>query len=359
MMIRATLVTVAACGLLGLGAAAAPAAVAATPGGSTWNADAKAFRAQIGSLYDFVCPAGGTVGVLWGDGTYTDDSSVCTAGVHAGTISVAAGGTVTIQMVAGLSSYTSAARNGITSKPYGPWGGAFQIVSGRQGGGTSGGNVGGSGWSANAVPFRARTGERFVYTCPGGGTVGNVYGSGLYTDDSSVCTAAIHAGLISLAAGGTVTIEMRAGASSYTSSARNGITSRGYGGWPGAFAFPAAAGGTTTAAATPTTATGTVAAAVAASWSSDTRSYRSRVGSTYRFTCPAGGRTSTIWGSGTYTDDSSVCTAAVHAGLISLARGGSVTVQIRAGLSSYVRSTRNGVTSKSYGPWPGAYVFIR
>ena len=66
-----------------------------------------------------------------------------------------------------------------------------------------------------------------------------------------------------------------------------------------------------------------------------------------------------LTGDGTYTDDSSVCTAAVHAGLISLARGGSVTVQIRAGLSSYVGSTRNGVTSKSYGGWPGAYVFIR
>ena len=148
--------------------------------------------------------------MLWGDGTYTDDSSVCTAGVHAGTISLAAGGTVTIQMVAGLSSYTSAARNGITSRPYGAWGGAFQIASGRQGGGTLGGtssgNAGGSGWSANAVAFRARTGERFAYTCPGGGTVGTVYGTGLYTDDSSVCTAAIHAGLISLAAGGTVTM---------------------------------------------------------------------------------------------------------------------------------------------------------
>jgi hypothetical protein len=65
-----------------------------------------------------------------------------------------------------------------------------------------------------------------------------------------------------------------------------------------------------------------------------------------------------VWGTNTYTNDSSVCSAALQAGLITLARGGIVTAEIRPGQSAYVGSTRNGVTSNAYGPWPWSYVFL-
>ena len=90
-------------------------------------------------------------------------------------------------------------------------------------GGTAPGQ-GGSGWGANASHLRGQNGKRFAYTCPAGGGAGTVWGSGTYTDDSSVCTAAVHAGLITLAGGGTVTIEIRPGLPSYTGSTRNGST---------------------------------------------------------------------------------------------------------------------------------------
>ena len=65
------------------------------------------------------------------------------------------------------------------------------------------------------------------------------YGTDIYTDDSSICTAAVHAGKFSLAAGGTVIVEIRAGQSSYTGSMRNGLTSNDYGSmWDGSFSFP-------------------------------------------------------------------------------------------------------------------------
>ncbi len=65
-------------------------------------------------------------------------------------------------------------------------------------------------------------------------------------------------------------------------------------------------------------------------------------------------KSGSIWGSETYTNDSSICKAARHAGTIPVS-GGTVTVTTSPGLQSYQGSTRNGVTTKSYGPWKGSY----
>jgi hypothetical protein len=79
---------------------------------------------------------------------------------------------------------------------------------------------------------------RFTYACPPSGTASSIWGTDLYTHDSSTCTAAVHAGRITLASGGVVAIEMAAGASSYTASARNGITSFTYCAWSCSYLFP-------------------------------------------------------------------------------------------------------------------------
>ena len=65
--------------------------------------------------------------------------------------------------------------------------------------------------------------------------------------------------------------------------------------------------------------------------------------------CPAncaGG----LWGTTIYTDDSSVCTAAVHAGVIP-ASGGQFSLVIAEGQTSYEGSTANGITSSNWGQW--------
>jgi archaellum component FlaC len=62
-----------------------------------------------------------------------------------------------------------------------------------------------------------------------------------------------------------------------------------------------------------------------------------------------------IWGSDVYTSDSSLATAAVHAGKVRPGERKVVRVTIVPALSSFQGSTRNGVTSGSYGPYPGAY----
>ena len=65
-----------------------------------------------------------------------------------------------------------------------------------------------------------------------------------------------------------------------------------------------------------------------------------------------------MWGTDIYTDDSALACAAVHAGVVLAGETKVVTVRIVAGQSSYQGLVRNGVTSSSYGTWPGSYSFV-
>src|SRR3989344_5357842 len=75
-------------------------------------------------------------------------------------------------------------------------------------------------------------------------------------------------------------------------------------------------------------------------------------GQTGSFSCYCSGASGTIWGTGTYTDDSNICNAAKHSGLTI---PGSVTYTIASGQSSYSGTTQNGITSASYGSWAGSF----
>ena len=94
-------------------------------------------------------------------------------------------------------------------------------------------------------------------------------------------------------------------------------------------------------------------------WTDDAQAYNGRDYLRFTFTLPAGGSDQGCWGTDVYTDDSSIGTAAVHAGLITFATGGTVTVRILPGQASYTGSSANGVTSASYGSWGGSFEFIR
>ena len=90
-------------------------------------------------------------------------------------------------------------------------------------------------WAATATQHRGLDGERFDYDCPAGGMLRLVWGTDVYTDDSSVCTAGVHVGVITLEEGGPVTIEIRPGQETYEASERNGVTTLEYPSWGGSF----------------------------------------------------------------------------------------------------------------------------
>ncbi len=83
-------------------------------------------------------------------------------------------------------------------------------------------------------------------------------------------------------------------------------------------------------------------------------------GEQYTFRCPPGKpQPSRVTGSDVYTDDSSICTAAVHAGSIRPKAGGDVTIEIRPGQRRYVGSERNYIKSSDYErPWSGSFVVV-
>jgi hypothetical protein len=172
-----------------------------------------------------------------------------------------------------------------------------------------------------------------------------VWGAGTYTDDSSVCTAAVQMGLIGFDDGGSVTYETAAGQAEYDAGTAHGVTSSRYGSFAGSFTFPDAPPGSIDFALGPET------------WSRNATEYRGQDGTTVTVPCAAGGPTGSAWGTGTYTDDSSVCTAAVHAGLITVEEGGTVVIEIAPGQSSYRGSTAHGVSSGDYGSFEGSFRF--
>jgi hypothetical protein len=66
-----------------------------------------------------------------------------------------------------------------------------------------------------------------------------------------------------------------------------------------------------------------------------------------------------LWGTDTYTLDSTLALAAVHAGILKPGQTGVVRVKTLGPQQAFQGSTRNGVTSMAYGPYNGAFQFIR
>jgi hypothetical protein len=72
--------------------------------------------------------------------------------------------------------------------------------------------------------------------------------------------------------------------------------------------------------------------------------------------CKTVSASSRIYGTDRYTGDSSLCTAAVHAGAIA-AGGGEVSFVMGPGCQQFVASERNGVTSTEYGAYGPTFGF--
>jgi hypothetical protein len=193
----------------------------------------------------------------------------------------------------------------------------------------------------NLTGYRDKTGQTFQFIVKGT-TTGRIWGDGVYTDDSDLATAAVHAGVLSSGQEGIVTVRLMQGQGSYPSTTKNGVTSIAYGAWGYSYQFVGSSIPTEDVILTdPGTLTG----------------FRGRINQTLKFRV-TGTATGRIWGDIIYTDDSNLATAAVHAGALRPGEQGVVTVKILAGQSSYPSASRNGVTSISYGSYAGSYQIV-
>ena len=181
-------------------------------------------------------------------------------------------------------------------------------------------------------------GRRLTVVCPAStGANANVYGTDVYMVDSAVCPAAIHAGILEPNQAGVVTILTGTGAKVFRASTRNGVTTRSYGPWPYSFTFvddgePGSITWRTT-------------------WSQIPKEFTQPM----TLACPPGGEIGVVWGTGVYAEDSSICSAAVHSGLIKPDTGGVITVQRATNAASFVPSEKFGVKSLSWSAKPEAF----
>ncbi|MEI8382925.1 MAG: LCCL domain-containing protein [Planctomycetota bacterium] len=82
--------------------------------------------------------------------------------------------------------------------------------------------------------------------------------------------------------------------------------------------------------------------------------YNQKIGESFNFTV-TGQLGGSVWGTGTYTTDSSLATAAIHAGVLANGETGLVRVTMVQSPNQFTSSTANGVTSGPWAAFPAAY----
>ena len=177
---------------------------------------------------------------------------------------------------------------------------------------------------------------------------GSMWGTDIYTTDSSICRAAVHSGVIP-SSGGSVTVKGAPGCSAYTGTDRNGIKTGKWGSYQDSFYFPGKGDGKCSAATPP------------AAGAKCPRNFKSipGVNTSTSITCTCDSSltgSGPVWGSDIYTQDSSICRAAVHAGAIP-SSGGSVTAKAASGCKKYEGKERNGVKSGKWGSYGASFYF--
>jgi hypothetical protein len=178
-------------------------------------------------------------------------------------------------------------------------------------------------------------GQTFVFEVFGKTDAGPVWGGGVYTDDSSLAAAAVHAGALRKGQKGVVQVTILKGERSYKGWKSNDVTSEDWGEHPGSYRIDSAA--------RPERPDPGALNGVSA-----------EVGQTFVFEV-VGSTNGVIYGSGVYTDDSTLATAAVHAGVLKNGQKGKVRVTILPGEKSYKSTTNNGVTSVAWNEYGRSY----
>jgi hypothetical protein len=188
---------------------------------------------------------GAAGGSVWGSGPYTDDSALATAAVHAGVLGVGERGLVRATVLPGRDRYDGSVRNGVTSLDYHAFGGSYQLERVAEG-------VTLRLLTAPALPeppalesYRDKPNTVLRVEIVGA-TAGYVWGDGVYTDDSSVAAAAVHAGVLRDGERGVVAITVLPGRDAYGGATRNGVESRPWPSWGGSFRVERAAEGRNT-----------------------------------------------------------------------------------------------------------------
>ena len=207
------------------------------------------------------------------------------------------------------------------------------------------------GWATTIDHFQIDSdnfiGQRLSVDCPEWAAADDaavIYGTDLYSSDSSICISAKHAGVIT-ETGGHATLQLLPSPEAYQSLVQNGVSSQSRPATDRAIAFVKASDGGLDAVRDEY--------APRIDWNTKfTRTglaNRDLVGQHFTFHCPqapADMRARRVVGTDRYAFDSMICRAAVHAGQLSLS-GGPVTLRMEPGVNDLIGSKRNGIETKN------------
>ncbi len=319
------------------------------------------FRGKEGRVYHFRVTGAPASGPVVGTGAYADDSSLAAAAVHAGAVRAGETGYVRVTMLPNPVVFRGTVRNGVISQtvvrrepisafrvqpvdqdgkpvdvpvPITPASGERPLVTVFPGG-------------SDVTPFRGRNGESFVVELVGDGSGEGpfyVWGTDVYTDDSNLARAAVHAGVLREGQRGVVKVTILPGRDSYEGSARNGVVSRPYGAWLGSYRVEAAGPGAKPAGPESEPRPESVIQPPADGTLSG---FRDLTGQSFDFEVVGEPGAQNVFGTGVYADDSRLAAAAVHAGAVEVGKRGYVRVTILPNEVVYAGTVRNGVTSET------------
>jgi LCCL domain len=170
-----------------------------------------------------------------------------------------------------------------------------------------------------------------------GNSAGGVWGNHVYTDDSNLATAAVHAGILFPGQTRSVNATIYHGQGYYPASMGSyGLMNSAWGVWPRSYIVEAAPD------------------ADALSDPGNLRAYSGLLGQSFLFQVTPT-LIGAVWGTGEYTDDSMLATA-VHAGILGFAQTGVVMVTILPGQNEFPSSFQNDVLSSHRGAWACSYM---
>jgi hypothetical protein len=184
----------------------------------------------------------------------------------------------------------------------------------------------------NANAFRSQPGKVATFVCPSSATrLRDVWGTGTYHYESSICTAAVHAGVRTAGMSAQITIRMGGSATPLEGKSQNGVRSLPLQQTDATFSFV----------------DNSVPAQI--DWNTTYDRVPDDFSSPVTVVCsPNGSTDALVIGTDVYRSDSAICMSAVHAGSLRKDAGGSVTLTLQPKRQTLPASDRNGVSSASW-----------
>jgi beta-lactamase regulating signal transducer with metallopeptidase domain len=214
----------------------------------TFTHELMAYRGLVGQTIHLHL-RGAMRGGVWGTDIYTDDSDPNVAIVHDGILKPGEEGIAAIRLLPGIERYDGTTRNGVRSNDFGHFGGSYrfegiQPVAKPDPSEMAGqfrvafaifpDGFGGDSASSELIKMRNQIGATVDLTVTGS-TSAPIWGDGIYTDDSAVAVAAVHAGLLKVGEIGVVRATIMPPQNRYEGTTRNGIQSQPFGRFEGSY----------------------------------------------------------------------------------------------------------------------------